>query len=381
MGSFLNTGFETAMGIILTAISIIGAAIFALLLVSTVLTANWIALVFALVGLLIALPIPGRTVVASLGGWGVVLRAVSGLVLLCATAFAILAFRPPSVYRSDEVRAEFHKLYDEKMQGWPIPFEDQFLETDYGTVHVLVSGPEDGPPMLLLHASGVASWSWRANAADLGARFRLYAVDMIGDAGKSEYADLSNVMRTREDQAALYDEIMNQLGIEGPAVVVGASEGGFIASNLAVHRRERVERLILLGPMGYSGATGAVLRIMGAQYFPIAPVQDATFRWALSDAPAVIAEFNEWFRMLMSETLPIKVAPLPLPASERQAISAPTLFVFGARDNLVGDPEVARTLVSDMPNARVEVVEAGHLMGVELPSEISSLILDFSGRR
>ena len=108
--------------------------------------------------------------------------------------------------------------------------------------------------MLLLHASGVASWSWRANAADLGAEFRLYAVGMIGDAGKSEYFDLSNVLRTRQDQAELYDDIMAQLDIEGPAVIIGASEGGFIASNLAVHHPERVERLVLLGPMGYSGA-------------------------------------------------------------------------------------------------------------------------------
>jgi hypothetical protein len=164
---------------------------------------------------------------------------------------------------------------------------------------------------------------------------------------------------------------------DGSAIVVGASEGGFIASNLAVHRPERVDRLILLGPMGYAGATGAVLRIMGAQFMPLGPVQDATFRWAFSDAPAVIAEFNEWFRLLMSDAFPVKVAPFPLPVEERRSIAAPTLFVFGTRDNLVGDPEAARALVSDMPDASVAVVEAGHLMAVERPAEIEALILDF----
>ena len=38
--------------------------------------------------------------------------------------------------------------------------------------------------------------------------------------------------------------------------------------------------------------------------------------------------------------LPVKVAPLPLPPEERRAISAPTLFVFGTRDRLVGDLRV-----------------------------------------
>jgi hypothetical protein len=62
--------------------------------------------------------------------------------------------------------------------------------------------------MLLPNASGAGSWSWRSNAAALGAEFQLFAIDLIGDAGKSEHHDLTNIMRTREDQAALYDDIM-----------------------------------------------------------------------------------------------------------------------------------------------------------------------------
>jgi len=365
------------MGIFLFILSTLGAAIFALLLTSSLLVANLMAMILAVIGLAIALPVPGRSMVAALGKWGTALRAVVGVFLVLATAFSLLAQRSSSIYASDDIRAQFHALYDEKMQEWPLPFEDRFLDTEYGTVHVVVSGPEDGPPMLLLHASGVGSWSWRSNAAELGETFRLFAIDLIGDAGKSEYADLSNVMRTRENQATLYANIMDQLGITEPAIVVGASEGGFIASNLAVHRPERVDRLILLGPMGYAGATGAVLRIMGAQFFPLDPIQDATFQWAFSDAPNVISEFDVWFRLMMSETFPVKVAPLPLPAEERQSIMVPTLFVFGTRDNLVGDPEAARTIVSDMPDVNVEVVEAGHLMGAERPSEINALILAF----
>lgn len=365
---------------VLRVLSYLGAALFALFLMSGILTGNENAALLAGLGLAVALPVPGGARSATPGVRGKAIRAGLGVSLVVATAVAILGYRPDSVYRSDEIRARFHDIYDQKMRDWPIPFEDRFLQTDYGTVHVIVSGRHDAPPMMLFHASGVASWSWLPNAEALGKEFRLYAVDTIGDAGKSEYASLEHVIRSREEQAALYDQIMGLLGIEGAAVVVGASEGGFIASNLAVHHPERVQRLILLGPMGYSGAIGAVLRIMAAQYFPIGPIQDATFRWAFSDAPNVIAQFDTWFRMLMSDTLPVKVAPLPLPASERQSIAAPTLFVFGTRDNLVGDPEVARALVSDMPGATVAVVDAGHLMGVERPEEIDRLILDFAAR-
>jgi pimeloyl-ACP methyl ester carboxylesterase len=52
------------------------------------------------------------------------------------------------------------------------------------------------------------------------------------------------------------------LGIE-KAYVVGASEGGFIGTNFALYTPERVEKLALLGPMGYSGAFQSVLPLPG----------------------------------------------------------------------------------------------------------------------
>ena len=68
---------------------------------------------------------------------------------------------------------------------------------------------------------------------------------------------------------------------------------------------------------------------------------------------------------------------MSLPAETRKAIPVPVRFVFGMRDNLVGDPVKAGVLVSDMQNASVSVVEAGHLMGAEIPAEIDTIILDF----
>ena len=53
-------------------------------------------------------------------------------------------------------------------------------------------------------------------------------------------------------------------------MVVGASEGGFIASNLALWHPDRVQRLILLGPMGYSGAIGAIARLRDFDVPPFA---------------------------------------------------------------------------------------------------------------
>ena len=79
----------------------------------------------------------------------------------------------------------------------------------------------------------------------------------------------------------------------------------------------------------------------------------------------------------MSGYNPAKVMPLPFSAEERQSLQMPVLFVFGERDNLVGNPEAAKALVQDIPNVRVKVVNAGHLMAAEEPEQVNALITEF----
>jgi pimeloyl-ACP methyl ester carboxylesterase len=74
---------------------------------------------------------------------------------------------------------------------------------------------------------------------------------------------------------------------------------------------------------------------------------------------------------------PVKDSPLPFSATVRQQLKVPVLFVFGEKDNLVGDPEAASALVRDIPSVKVEIVDAGHLMAAEIPEEVNGLILDF----
>jgi pimeloyl-ACP methyl ester carboxylesterase len=262
------------------------------------------------------------------------------------------------------------------MLEWPTPFEDREFDTRYGLVHVVVSGQDSLPPLILLHASGVSSWSWKYNVQGLSEAYRIYAIDLIGDAGRSEFKSLDHVFRSGRDQADLYAEIADSLGVSS-AFVAGASEGGFIATNYALHHPERVRKLALIGPMGYSGAVGAIMRIMITQLFPLRFLQEATFAWAFSRSAALQEDFGEWFRLVMGSTSPIKVAPLPFKPEERQAVSVPVLFVLGERDNLVGDPRRAEALVQDIPDVTVRILDAGHLVAAERPQSTNELLREF----
>ena len=176
--------------------------------------------------------------------------------------------------------------------------------------------------------------------------------------------------------AKLYSEAAEKLGVER-AYVVGASEGGFIGTNLALYAPSRVEKLVLLGPMGYSGTNSSILRIVLAQFFPLQSIQDSTFRWAFSDNPRLAEMFGEWFHLLMSGTFPQKARPTQFTAEQRQSLNLPVLFILGEKDKLVGDPGQMMLLVQDMPDVRIEVLDTGHLIGAEQPEQVNALILKF----
>jgi len=307
-------------------------------------------------------------------------RAASIVALLALFVLLGNLNEATSIYKSPEVEARFMEIYDARLAEWPVPYESLFVDTAYGKVHVIASGPEDAPPVLLLHASGVAGWSWLYNIEELSQHYRTYAIDTLGDAGKSVLNALDNYPQDGQAQSELYTQITGELGIER-AYVVGASEGGFIGTNYALYAPERVEKLALLGPMGYAGTNASVLRIMLAQFFPLKPIQENTFRWAFGDNPKLDEGFGEWFRLLMAGVFPRKARPTVFAAEQLQSLDVPVLLVLGEKDNLVGDPENARVLAQDIPDLRVEVLDTGHLIGVEQPEQVNALILEFFEER
>jgi pimeloyl-ACP methyl ester carboxylesterase len=353
------------------------AILFGLITISMLMQGNWLHSLVLLLIVLLCLP-PVNTFISNRVDWNIYPFLRLGLIvgLLFIFGKLLMGGKVASVYKSPEIQARFMEIYDEKMKEWPVPYEDLYVDTEYGVVHVIASGPEDAPPMLLLHASGVSGWSWKYNVEELSQNYRTYAIDLISDAGKSRFTSLDHIMKTGQDEADLYAEIAYQLGVE-KAYVVGASEGGFVASYFAIHYPERIEKLVLMGPMGYAGATQSVIRIMFAVFFPLKPIQESTFKWAFSGSAMLREEFVEWFPLTMTGLNNVKVAPLPLNAEQRQNMDVPVMFIFGERDNLVGDPIKAKSLVQDIPNVQIEIVEAGHLMGGEVPEECNKLILDF----
>ena len=94
--------------------------------------------------------------------------------------------------------------------------------------------------------------AWAANVGALSdAGFHSYAVDHIGEAGRSVLDSSREFPKKAAEVGRLYADVADGLGI-GRCSVLGASIGGHSAMRFALHAPERVSKLVLLGPMGIS---------------------------------------------------------------------------------------------------------------------------------
>jgi pimeloyl-ACP methyl ester carboxylesterase len=98
--------------------------------------------------------------------------------------------------------------------------------------------------VLLLPSMAATATLWQPNVAALSRHFRTYAVDVIGQVGKSIPTCR---IRSRHDFADWLADVMDGLGLRR-ACLVGSSYGAFLAMNQALLMPERVERLVLIGP-------------------------------------------------------------------------------------------------------------------------------------
>ena len=88
-------------------------------------------------------------------------------------------------FRNPEARARFIEKYNAIVAGWPVACEERDVETEFGTTHVIVSGAEAAPPLILLHGAGATAAMWRPVIEALSTTYRCYCIDTIFEGNKS----------------------------------------------------------------------------------------------------------------------------------------------------------------------------------------------------
>src|SRR5215472_3038614 len=138
--------------------------------------------------------------------------------------------KKPSLYKSTTGEIAVHERYLELLRHWPVPSEHLRLQTRQGETFVIASGPKAAPVLLLFHGGAANSAMWIGDIAAWAAHFRVYAVDMTGEAGFSA----PSRPPLNSDACALWlEDVLNALGITR-ASMVGVSLGGWLALDYAI---------------------------------------------------------------------------------------------------------------------------------------------------
>jgi pimeloyl-ACP methyl ester carboxylesterase len=107
---------------------------------------------------------------------------------------------------------------------------------------VTVDGPEDAPPLVLLHGTGASGRSWSTLVPLLTPAHRVIRVDLPG-CGSSAAPDGGDY--DMPSQARLVGAALDRVGVTS-AVVAGHSSGGAVATALAAARPGLVRGLVLI---------------------------------------------------------------------------------------------------------------------------------------
>jgi pimeloyl-ACP methyl ester carboxylesterase len=280
------------------------------------------------------------------------------------------------IFTTPENRAKYLSAYEAMFALWKVPHDSIDVKTSYGSTHVNVSGPCDGYPLVLLHGAGLTSTVWFANIAELSAHHRVYAVDVIADAGKS-VAD--RLLRKRADYSHWLREVFDGLNIER-GYLLGHSYGGWLTLNMALDYPERLRKIILLAPAASFRPLGFMTKlILHLAEFKIHPPAKSMLQVAAAKGTVFEDTFIHHIEMVMRYCRPAtSMFPTVYTDAELKQIDLPALLLIGAGEKIYNPQKVIKRARRWMPDLTAEIIpNAGHILVMDQPEIINARILKF----
>jgi len=267
------------------------------------------------------------------------------------------------------------------------------------SVRILEAG--DGPPLVLVHGSGMSASTWAPLMPHLATN-RLIALDLPGF-GLSDVFDYGG-RPLRSHAVAQLTSLLDALGIER-APIVGTSLGGMWALCMALDAPDRVTAVASLAvpavalPGMHGDGFFTALSTPGLRQLVVrlrSPNVATTRRTlargvigprAAERAPGGFFEVvHEGMRlpgyrtaMLTHMQLAMRVgrprSENLISDSELQQLAVPVLMIWGDEDPY-GAPDIGRRACALIPDARLEIIPGRHAPFLDDPERSSALIAD-----
>lgn len=270
-----------------------------------------------------------------------------------------------------------------------VSFSQGFLDADGIRTRYLMSGDQSKPLLLLLHGVGGHAEAYSRNLGAHGEHFWTVAIDMLGHG----WTDKPDVSYQVSDYAQHILAVLKALGRDR-AHFSGESLGGWVATHMAVHHPEVVDRLVLNTSGGWTAHPEVMDRIktlsnQAAQdpswerirtrleflMYDNAMVNDDLIetRRAIYAQPGFADSMK---RIMCLQEMDIR-RPNMITEEQYRSITAPALVVWTSHDP-TATPDEGKQIADMIPDSRYVVMnQCGHWPQFENAAEFNGLHIDF----
>ena len=293
----------------------------------------------------------------------------------------------PSPFRTPRGEAEYMAAYEASMKLWTVSYEAVDLRSRFGSTHVVICGPRNAQPLVLLHCFATSLTCWAYNVAPLSENHRVYALDMMGQPGKSIP---DQPIRSRHELSEWLTDSLDQLGIHRTDLI-GYSFGGFTGLNYAMHAPDRVNKLVLLSPAGSLVPLWKQFYVRGIVSSLLPSLSHLLanrlwFEW-MFDKPNLNNEKTRriYDRLLTQFALGQRhfrsaggVLPIAYKDDELRGVRSPTLVLIGQQESLLDPVAAVRRARQLIPRVQAELVpQASHDLPVSRAETVNQRVVAF----
>lgn len=155
-----------------------------------------------------------------------------------------------TIYKSAEGKSKVLRLYDEQLKRLAQAYEDLYIDTSFGSTHLIKTGNPNGAPLLVFHGGNATTAHNLLACEFLLNDFHIYAVDTIGHPGKSAENCLSP---DTYDYGKWAGEVIPAIGFDRIRCFGGSFGAGVLAKAMCVSP-DKIEKAVLYVPSGIKNA-------------------------------------------------------------------------------------------------------------------------------
>jgi pimeloyl-ACP methyl ester carboxylesterase len=282
-----------------------------------------------------------------------------------------------SIFKSGAAEEEYYLCYEKSLNRFELEGTSRYISTTFGDTHVLCFGDPSKEPLILLHGMTMSSTMWFPNMKQLIQERCVYAVDVMGDFGKSKP---TVAIKNRKAANQWILEVLDAMQFN-KVDLAGHSMGGFLSLNFALDYPERVSKLLLYAPAGtfHRISLKFFTKIYPALLFHTERWIDNAFLWFSGKGEPLHPVFRSQVITGYRHAKPLlQVMPSVFDKEEFQSFNIPTLLLIGDKEVIYPAEKAIANAKRLIPNLETHLIAgASHSLTMEHADVVNELTLLF----